>query len=150
MDYSDHPMSSKTTVRIPPATEAWALMGELWQGQRGLLMAVAREFDLSPPQLFTLKHLDVEPSLPMGELAQHLHCDSSNVTGIVDRLEQRGLVERRAGAHDRRVKHLVLTGEGARVAEEIRQRMATPPPALQSLSAADQRALRDLLRRALS
>ena len=40
----------------------------------------------------------------MSALAHALHCDNSNVTGIVDRLEAAGLVERRAAEHDRRVK----------------------------------------------
>ena len=53
-----------------------------------------REFDLMPPQQIVLGLLD-EPR-PMGELAPQMHCDSSNMTGIVDRLEERGLVERGA------------------------------------------------------
>ena len=124
-------------------------MGELWRDVRGQVMAAAREFDLSPPQMFALRHLQEHEPLPMGELAQFLHCDSSNVTGIVDRLEQRGLVERRAAEHDRRVRHLVLTEAGHDMSEVFGARMASPPPALEALSAADQRALRDLLRRAL-
>ena len=45
----------------------------------------------------------------MSELANALFCDNSNVTGIVDRLEERGLVRREAAEGDRRVKLLVLT-----------------------------------------
>ena len=48
----------------------------------------------------------------MSALAAALQCDNSNVTGIVDRLEAQGLVERRPAAHDRRVKTLVVTTEG--------------------------------------
>ena len=51
----------------------------------------------------------------MGRLARGLACDASNVTGIVDRLEARGLIERRPGASDRRVKVLVITREGERL-----------------------------------
>ena len=51
---------------------------------------------------------------------------------------------------DRRVKLLALTDEGRRVRDELRARMARPPEAISGLSPADQRALRDLLRKALS
>jgi MarR family transcriptional regulator, organic hydroperoxide resistance regulator len=85
----------------------------------------------------------------MSDLAQVLFCDNSNVTGIVDRLEERGLVRREAAEGDRRVKLLVLTEEGNRVREEITKRMAEPPAAIASLSETDQKALRDILKRAL-
>ena len=85
----------------------------------------------------------------MSALARALHCDNSNVTGIVDRLEVRGLVARRSAEHDRRVKMLELTERGAIVRERLAERFDEAPPQLAALSAADQRALRDLLRRAL-
>ena len=53
---------------------------------------------------------------PCGKLAQKLKCEPSNVTGIVDRLEARGLVERRPDPADRRVKLAAATEEGRRVA----------------------------------
>jgi DNA-binding MarR family transcriptional regulator len=89
-----------------------------------------------------------EPT-PMGKIADILKCDNSNLTWITDRLEERGLVERRSNPGDRRVKLLVLTDEGRRVRDEIRARLAVPPAGLTNLSRADQRALRDILRRAL-
>lgn len=49
---------------------------------------------------------------PMRELADHLACDPSHITGIADRLEERGLARRVVG-HDRRVKMLELTEDGA-------------------------------------
>src|SRR5205823_3780422 len=68
------------------------------------------ELGLSPMQAHTLRFL--EHPVPMNELAETLWCDASNVTGIVDRLEARGLVERRPSPDDRRVKLLCLTDEG--------------------------------------
>ena len=85
----------------------------------------------------------------MGELAKILACDSSNVTGITDRLEERGLVRRTSADHDRRVKLLVLTDEGERMREEITKRLAEPPPEIAALPEADQETLRDILRRAI-
>jgi DNA-binding MarR family transcriptional regulator len=87
----------------------------------------------------------------MSELATSLGCDASNVTAIVDKLESRGLVERRAADRDRRVKALVMTDAGVRLRERIEERMQQqPPPAIDNLSEADQRALATILERALA
>jgi DNA-binding MarR family transcriptional regulator len=85
----------------------------------------------------------------MNELAEALACDASNVTGLVDRLEARGLVERRAAPGDRRVRTLVLTPDGIHVRARVIRGMSEPPPGIKGLSPEDQRALRDLLRRAI-
>jgi DNA-binding MarR family transcriptional regulator len=106
------------------------------------------EFDLAPQQMIALRMLGAGPR-KMSELAQALFCDNSNVTGIVDRLEERGLVRREAAEGDRRVKLLVLTEEGEFMRSEITKRMADPPPPIAALSEKDQRALRDLLKKAL-
>jgi DNA-binding MarR family transcriptional regulator len=71
------------------------------------------------------------------------------VTGIVDRLEKRGLVERRSAEGDRRVKALTLTPAGVELREEVMALMSEPPEAIASLSVADQRVLRDILARAV-
>src|SRR5437870_3303553 len=73
--------------------EAWRLLFELFRAQRPRIVAIAAEFDLTLMQANVLHLLD-EP-LPMSTLAERLSCDASNVTGIVDRLEARGLIERR-------------------------------------------------------
>lgn len=130
-----------------PAREAWELLGKLFFAQRSRMLSIASELELNPPQLLALQWL--EKPLPMGELAGHLHCDNSNVTGIVDRLEKRGLVERQPDERDRRVKLLVLTEEGQRMRELFVGRMHEPAPAITALSRDDQRALRDILSRAL-
>jgi DNA-binding MarR family transcriptional regulator len=51
-------------------------------------------------------------SLPMSGLADRRHCDPSNITGIVDRLESKGLVERSTDPSDRRIKRVALTNAG--------------------------------------
>ena len=71
------------------------------------------------------------------------------MTGIVDRLERRGLVERRSAEGDRRVKALTLTPAGVELRGEVMALMSEPPDAIASLSVADQRALRDILARAV-
>jgi DNA-binding MarR family transcriptional regulator len=142
-------LRSATRRRASPASEAWALMHELFHASRRRFLAVASEFDLSPPQVRALGVLDPERPVPMSELAEALHCDNSNVTGIVDRLEDRGLVERRSATHDRRVKMLAVTERGAEVREQLAERLEQAPGPLARLSPEDQRALRDIMRRAL-
>src|SRR5881397_1605590 len=116
-------MAIAGSARRSAGAEAWELLMELFQAQRGRFMAVAQEFELAPQQLATLKALGRHGPIPMSELAGILACDSSNVTGIVDRLEDRGLVVRRASPHDRRVKLLELTERGAELGAEIGRRM---------------------------
>jgi DNA-binding MarR family transcriptional regulator len=134
--------------RTDPGSEAWSLMHWLMVTNKQRLFAMAQEFDLAPQQMIAVRMLGSGPR-KMSELAQALFCDNSNVTGIVDRLEERGLVRREAAEGDRRVKLLVLTKEGERMRVEITKRMAEPPPPIASLSEADQQALRDILKRAV-
>lgn len=119
----------------------------LFGAHRPRMLDIQAEYGLKPPQFFALQALD-EP-VPMSSVANILRCDRSAVTWITDRLEERGYVERRSDERDRRVKLLALTEEGARVRDEIRRRLAVPPDALARLSRAEQRELRDLLRKAL-
>lgn len=132
-----------------PRTEAWHLLQEVMAGQRGRLVAIASEFDLAPAQVMALGRLEPGRPWAMSELADAMRCDNSNVTGIADRLEARGLVERRPAEHDRRVKMLHLTEHGAEVRERLWQRLSQPPAPIAALSPEDAAALRDVLRRAL-
>lgn len=139
-----------TTARVDPATEAWTAIIELTMaGGRPRFPAVAHELGLSPQQLGVLRMLAKGGEVPMRAMAGHLFCDPSNVTGIVDRLETRGLIERRPDPADRRVKLLGITGEGRKLLAEAHRLLLTPPAGLAKLTRAEQRALRDLLRKAL-
>ncbi|WP_037854210.1 MarR family winged helix-turn-helix transcriptional regulator [Streptomyces sp. NRRL S-340] len=106
----------------------------------------AGEHALTGPQARLLSLLSVEP-LPMRKLAQKLKCEPSNVTGIVDRLEARGLAERRPDPADRRVKLAAATEEGRRVARDLREGLRFAREPLAGLSDDERRVLRDLLRR---
>jgi DNA-binding MarR family transcriptional regulator len=132
------------------AREAWELLFRVAKAKHGVLSAQLAELDLTPVQGHALRRLDPEEPLAMSALAEALYCHASNVTGIVDRLESRGLVERRPGSGDRRVRTLVLTGEGAEVRARVIELLGEPPAAIAALSEADQLALRDILRRALA
>jgi DNA-binding MarR family transcriptional regulator len=100
---------------------------------------------LTGAQARLLSLLSLEP-LPMRRLAQRLRCEPSNVTGIVDRLELRGLVERRPDPADRRVKVAAATDEGRRVARALRDSLRFAREPLAGLSEGERVALRDALR----
>ena len=143
-------MGASATRHSSPAAEAWGLMFELIHLSKRRFMAIASEFELAPAQLMALKALDPDDPVPMRDLAEALACDNSNVTGIIDRLEDRGLVERRPSAADRRVKMLVVTEAGIDVRRRVKDRMEEAPEPLKRLTADEQVLLRDLMRKALA
>ena len=75
------------------------------------LNQIAKDNGLTAIQLFALRAI-AEGNNATGKIAQILHCDASNVTGIVDRLTLLGFVTRKESPSDRRVKTLQLTKEG--------------------------------------
>lgn len=129
--------------------EAWQLLFELLMTTRVSVPSMAAEFALSEPQCHVLRLLGPDEPVAMGTLAAALACDASNVTGIVDRLEARGLIARHPAAHDRRKRVIALTPRGAEVRARLMERLAEPPDTIARLPAEDQRALCDILRRAL-
>jgi DNA-binding MarR family transcriptional regulator len=134
--------------RTDPGSEAWSLLHWLFVTNKQRMFAIAQEFDLAPQQMITLRMLGSGPR-KMSELANALFCDNSNVTGIIDRLEERGLVRREAATGDRRVKLIVLTEEGEQMRVEITKRMSEPPPAIAALPVNEQTVLRDILKKAI-
>jgi DNA-binding MarR family transcriptional regulator len=131
------------------ACEAWELLVKFFFSQRADLPALASEFELSAAQCHVLHLIEPGQPIPMGKLAESLSCDASNVTGLVDRLESKGLVRRHADATDRRVKVLELTSAGARLRSTVIERMTKPPARLDRLSAEEKHALVKLLKHLL-
>ena len=132
------------------ACEAWKLLMKLFFTQRADLPTLAAEFDLSAAQCHVLHLIEPDQPVPMGQIAESLACDASNVTGLVDRLESRGLVRRQASAGDRRIKVLELTEAGARLRSVVMERMTKPPEILGRLSLEEQRELVRILKRLLA
>src|SRR5216117_206346 len=124
-----------------PVCEAWELLLKFLFSQRADLPALAAEFDLSPAQCHVLRLIEPGRPVPMGRLAETLSCDASNVTGLIDRLESRGLVQRRLSAEDRRVKVLQLTPTGSRLRAQLLRRMTGRSLPLARLSLDEQRTL---------
>ncbi|SEF49042.1 DNA-binding transcriptional regulator, MarR family [Thermomonospora echinospora] len=129
----------------PPHIELTELVFRVAGRLRDCFTAAAADLDLPPAQAQALANLDFPA--PMRKLADVMACDASNVTGIVDGLERRGLVLRQPDPHDRRVKLVVLTDEGHRRRQALRTHSAEAAAQVFGLPPDDQRALRDLLTR---
>ena len=132
-----------------PESGAWSLLVRFFFTQRANLPPLAAELELSPAQCHVLRLLEPDKPIPMRQLADGLCCDASNVTGLVDRLESKGLVRRTASDEDRRVKVIELTPKGARLRAAFMERMAAPPEGLERLSAREQQTLVRILARLL-
>lgn len=114
---------------------------------RSVFAELAAEFDLTAVQARAVLRLH-EPT-PMRALAEHLSCDASNVTGIADRLEQRGVAERAIGS-DRRVTLLRLTDKGARVRRALAARVGAGSLVTAKLTQTERKQLRRLLDKMLA
>ena len=133
---------------VETAAEVWGLLRTLFEQHRRRFLIAAAALDLHPAQAGALLQLD--SPLPMTELAELLACDNSNVTGLIDRLEARGLVARQPSSEDRRVKHVVLTAAGRRLRGRMLARVGRPTLGFERLSPDQQRQLGDLLRQVTS
>lgn len=103
----------------------------LTEGVRDGFERTVAGFGLTPVQARAV--LFLEQPVPMRDLAGHLACDASNVTGVADRLGARGLVERVAGP-DRRVRLLQLTQEGIDLRAELARAVADAPTPVDRLT----------------
>jgi DNA-binding MarR family transcriptional regulator len=142
-------MAVQAKPRPSPAQEAQKYFFELGMVHRTKVGAGLGRLGLSFSQAHALRLLDPEKPIPMSALAERLFCDASNVTGIADRLEARGLVRRQSAEADRRVKALTITPKGIELREQVVELMTQPPDAIAALSEEDQLALRDILARAV-
>jgi DNA-binding MarR family transcriptional regulator len=113
----------------------WGTLIEAFLGMHGWWLALCDELRLTPAQGMALRSLEPGHPLAMSTLAEALACDASNITGIVDKLESRGLIARRGAEHDRRIKMLVVTERGRSLRERLIRRLLEPPAAICNLSA---------------
>lgn len=137
------------TSRTDPLTlEVVELIGTVVARYYTEYEQAAAKHSLTGAQARVLGLLSLEP-MPMRRIAQRLKCEPSNITGIVDRLEARGLVERRPDPNDRRVKLAAPTEEGRGTARRLRDSLDFAREPLAELSAEERTVLRDLLKRML-
>ncbi|SCK18489.1 DNA-binding transcriptional regulator, MarR family [Streptomyces sp. WMMB 714] len=132
----------------PVTREVVDLIGTVVARYHAEYELAAADHSLTGAQARVLALLAREPS-PMRKVARKLKCEPSNVTGIVDRLESRGLVERRADPADRRVKLAAATDEGAETASRLRAALGFAREPLAGLTPDERTVLRDLLQRML-
>jgi DNA-binding MarR family transcriptional regulator len=122
--------------------------GEVWRTLLAFLLAssdehrrAVDELGLTPGDMKAFLVLQPDEPKSMGELAGTWACDASNVTWMVDRLEERGWVRREPKPGDRRVKTVLLTPEGEKTKAVLIDRISEPP---ESLLALDRDALEQL------
>ena len=127
------------------AAEAWRPLVEFFFKTVKHRSRVLGRYGLTPGDARALGSLEPGEGRPIGTLAEEWACDASNATWMVDRLEERGLAERRSSPTDRRVKLVVMTPLGRKTRAAIMEGMYEPPPELLRLDRADLQALRDAL-----
>ena len=123
------------------ATDAWRLISGLMMTRKDEFPTLAAEFGLNPGAMHALLRLDPDAPASMSALAEAFKCDASNVTWLVDRLEENGLAERRPHPTDRRVRTVALTRKGSKVRSQIEQRIHEAPEFMHQLSERDLDAL---------
>jgi DNA-binding MarR family transcriptional regulator len=116
--------------------------------KRDAMFSTLHEYGLTPPHAHALSVLASGPTR-MRDLAEGMACDASYITGIVDRLEEVGLAERRPGIVDRRVKEIALTDRGIEAAARIGSTMSSAPVEFDTLSPAERHTLAKLLAKAV-
>jgi DNA-binding MarR family transcriptional regulator len=134
---------------------SWQRLGPL---VRDVIKLAHRDFEerlrplgLTRPQGAALKMLDPEgEGLPIVAMAQEMGCHSSNLTGLLDRLEARGLVRRATHPEDRRVKMVRLTQGGIELREQVITAFASAPSPFDALDDRDLHKLEAILERALA
>ena len=113
--------------------DVWSLLTEFALSMRQWWVATCYSLDLTPVQGLALRTLDPASPVAMSALADTLACDASNVTGVVDKMEARGLIARQGGEKDRRVKVLVVTEKGRQLRQDLLVRAAKAPPQIAAL-----------------
>jgi len=120
---------------------AWRALFRTSIGVTRMLAMRGAELGLSMPQARTLLVLRRSAPRSMGDLAASLPIDPSSMTGLIDRLESSGLVERVPVPEDRRIRGVILTQSGARVRRRLIHAVMQPPACLKEIGRGHQLAL---------
>jgi len=120
MDKLDIPVKNRTKEII-------FSIRKLMQAGEFYTKELNKKYQVSAPQLNCLLSLYENGPLPPSQIARHIMVKSSTVTGIVDRLEQKGLVKRFRNSPDRRIITIELTDSGKNLAKNA------PPPIQQKI-----------------
>jgi DNA-binding MarR family transcriptional regulator len=129
------------------ANDTWRRLTELFLSRKHQVMEIASTHGLNPGAMNALLFLQPGQPCSMGTLADAWKCDASNVTWLVDRLEEHGLAERRPHPTDRRVRTVALTRKGTKMRAQIESKMFEAPANFRDLSTSDIETLRRILRK---
>lgn len=92
----------------------------------------------------------LDAPMAMKDLGKRMHCDPSFVTAVADMLEKRGLARREAHPGDRRIKNLILTGDGSKLRRHLESELAARMPWSRGLNDDERVQLLALIRKMLS
>ena len=129
MEGQSHTSYHNMIPESPPVQtkEIIFLIRKLMQGGEFYTKELNKKYQVSAPQLNCLLTLYEYGPLPLSQIAKHIMVKSSTVTGIIDRLEQKGLVTRVRNSQDRRVITIELTEAGKKLTQNA------PPPIQQKI-----------------
>ncbi len=140
-------VTAKLTPDVDLANDTWRRMTELFLSRKHQVMETAAAHNLNPGAMNALLFLQPGEPCSMRTLADAWKCDASNVTWLVDRLEEHGLAERRPHPTDRRVRTVALTRKGTRVRAQIESTLFEAPASMRQLSEHDLETLGRILRK---
>ena len=127
------------------ATRAWRALTAVFLARKESFQQITASFGLNPGAMHALLSLDPDVPQSMSTLAGSWKCDASNVTWLVDRLEEHGLAERRAHPTDRRIRTVALTKKGIRVRAQVEAKLFEAPAFMHNLSLRDLETLSRIL-----
>jgi DNA-binding MarR family transcriptional regulator len=127
----------RSDVDEDTAARAWRTLMAVFLARKEQFPQIAASFGLNPGAMHALLSLNPDEPQSMSTLAGSWKCDASNVTWLVDRLEEKGLAQRRAHPTDRRIRAVALTRKGARVRAQVEAKLYEVPDFMHDLSARD-------------
>jgi DNA-binding MarR family transcriptional regulator len=136
-------MPRRVTNKTELANQAWRDIFDFIVATAGDRNRVLARLGLTPNDSRAVTSLDQHTGRTLRALAEEWRCDASTATWIVDRLEAKGLAERRAHPSDRRARLVVLTPAGAGTRAELIAGIYTPPAALLELNRTELAMLRE-------
>lgn len=144
---ADHPAEPPTDVPTATALKLWVVLARAHAAVTAHVTADIERHGLTPAEFGVLEALHHKGPLLLGDVQRRTLVSSGGTTFLVDRLEKRGLVERRLCATDRRARYAALTEAGRALISEIFPVHAEAVRrALSGLGSADQRRVTELLR----
>src|ERR1043165_3303615 len=107
------------SIMRSPGLIAWLHLMRVYQKMQHHSMLQLQEYNVTPAQFEGLSRLSITPGITQQALAEKLLVTKGNVCGLIDRLEEQGMVERRCDPQDKRSNLLYLTEAAQKLASEV-------------------------------